>query len=58
MTTLLQQIEELRAELRGSYMSRRERTKAEAELARMVAEQAALDQACDRALAAYRQQWR
>lgn len=58
MITLRQQIEELQAELRGSYLSRRERIRAKADLARMLAEQAELDHACDRALAAHLQQWR
>jgi hypothetical protein len=52
MITLYDHIQELRAELRGCYFTRRERAAVEAELARAVAEQAELDRAFDRALEA------
>ena len=45
-------IQELRAELRGCYMTRRERAAAHAELAKAIAEQAELDRAFDRVLEA------
>jgi hypothetical protein len=43
-------IQELRAELRGCRMTRRERLRVEAELAKGMAEQAEIDRAFDRAL--------
>ena len=43
MIALYDHIQELRAELRGCRMTRRERTAAQAELARAVAAQAELD---------------
>lgn len=52
MITLYDHIQELRAELRGCYMTRRERARVQAELTRPVAEQADLDRAFDAALAA------
>lgn len=50
MITLYDHIQELRAELRGCYFTRRERASVETELANAVAEQAELDRAFDRAL--------
>jgi septal ring factor EnvC (AmiA/AmiB activator) len=52
MIALYDHIQELRAELRSCYMTRRERAAVQAELARAVAEQAELDRAFDRALEA------
>ena len=52
MIALYDHIQELRAELRGCRFTRRERAAVEAELARAVREQAALDRAFDTALAA------
>jgi len=52
MITLYDHIQELRAELRGCYMTRRDRAGVQAELARAVAEQAELDRAFDSALEA------
>jgi hypothetical protein len=52
MITLYDHIQELRAELRGCYMTRRERASVQTELTRAVAEQAELDRAFDAALAA------
>ena len=54
MITLYDHIQELRAELRGCYFTRRERAGMQAELAKALAEQAELDGAFDRALAALR----
>ena len=48
--TLYDHIQELRAELRGCRMTRRERLRAEAELAKAIAEQTEFDRAFDRAL--------
>lgn len=48
--TLYDHIQELRAELRGCRMTRRERASVEAELAKAIAEQAELDRAFDSAL--------
>ena len=48
--TLYDHIQELRAELRGCRMTRRERACVEAELAKAVAEQAETDRAFDNAL--------
>ena len=42
MITLYDHIQELRAELRGSYFTRRERAALQAELAKAIAEQAEL----------------
>jgi hypothetical protein len=53
MITLYDHIQELRAELRGCYFTRRERAAVEAELTRAVTQQAALDRAFDRALEAH-----
>jgi hypothetical protein len=52
MITLYDHIQELRAELRGCYFTRRERAAAQAELAQAVAQQAELDRAFDIALEA------
>jgi hypothetical protein len=52
MITLYDHIQELRAELRGCYFTRRERTAVEAELAAAIAEQAAHDRAFDDAVEA------
>ncbi len=53
MIALYDHIQELRAELRGCAMTRRERAQVQAELAKAIAEQAELDQAFDRALEAH-----
>ena len=53
MIALYDHIQELRAELRGCYFTRRERAAVQAELAQAVAEQADLDRALDRALEAH-----
>ena len=50
MSTLYDHIQELRAELRGCYFTRRERAAVQAELAKVIAEQAELDRAFDVAL--------
>ena len=52
MITLYDHIQQLRAELRACYMTRRERAAVQAELAKAVADQAELDRAFDRALEA------
>jgi hypothetical protein len=52
MIALYDHIQQLRAELRGCYMTRRERAAVQAELAKALAEQAELDRAFDRALEA------
>jgi hypothetical protein len=52
MIALYDHIQELRAELRGCYMTRHERAGVQAELVNAVAEQAELDDAFDRALEA------
>jgi hypothetical protein len=52
MITLDDHIQELRAELRGCYFTRRERAAVEAELANAIAERAELDRAFDAALEA------
>ena len=52
MITLYDHIQELRAELRGSYFTRRERAALQAELAKAIAEQAELNRAFDAALEA------
>ena len=52
MIALYDHIQELRAELRGCYFTRRERAKVQAELTRALAEQAELDRAFDRAIEA------
>ena len=52
MIALYDHIQELRAELRGCYMTRRERANVQAELAKALAEQAELDRAFDSALEA------
>ena len=54
MIALYDHIQELRAELRGCYMTRRERADVQAELARALAEQAGLDRAFDSAVGALR----
>ena len=51
MITLYDHIQQLRAELRGCYFTRRERAAVQAELGRAIAEQAELDHAFDAALA-------
>jgi septal ring factor EnvC (AmiA/AmiB activator) len=51
MLNIYDQIQELRAELAGCILTRRERAQAQAELTRLVAEQAKLDRAFDAALA-------
>ncbi len=51
MITLYDHIQELRAELRGCYLTRRERAETEAELTRAMTEQAEIDRASDAALA-------
>ena len=53
MIALYDHIQELRAELRGCYFTRRERKRVEAELATAIAAQAELDCAIDRALDAH-----
>ena len=53
MIALYDHIQELRAELRGCALTRRERAQAQAELVRAIAQQAELDRAFDRALEAY-----
>jgi hypothetical protein len=45
MITLYDHIQQLRAELRGCYFTRRERAAVQAELAKAIAEQAVLDHA-------------
>jgi hypothetical protein len=52
MIELYDHIQQLRAELRACYMTRRERAAVQAELAKAVADQAELDRAFDRALEA------
>jgi hypothetical protein len=52
MITLYDHIQELLAELRGCYMTRRDRADVQAELAKALAEQAELDRAFDSALEA------
>jgi rRNA-processing protein FCF1 len=52
MIALYDHIQELRAELRGCYMTRRERAKVQAELAKGLAEQVELDRAFDHAIEA------
>jgi len=52
MITLYDHIQELRAELRGCYFTRAQRAAVQAELAKAIAEQAALDCAFDTALEA------
>ena len=52
MIALYDHIQQLRAELRGRHMTRRERVAVQAELAKAVADQAELDRAFDRALEA------
>ena len=53
MIALYDHIQELRAELRGCALTRRERAQAQAELVKAIEEQAELDLAFDRALEAY-----
>ena len=52
MITLYDHIQELRAELRGCHFTHHERAAVQAELARAMAAQAALDRAFDLALKA------
>ena len=52
MITLYDHIQELRAELRGCYFTRRERAAVQTELAKAIAEQADRDRAFDAALEA------
>ena len=54
MIALYDHIQELRAELRGCYFTRRERANVQAELTQALAEQAELDRAFDRAIEALR----
>ena len=51
MLTIYDQIQELRAELARCILTRRERAQAEAELKRLIAEQAKLDRTFNAALA-------
>jgi hypothetical protein len=51
MLTTFDQIQDLRAELAGCILTRRERAQAQAELKKLVVEQAKLDRAFDAALA-------
>ncbi|HEX3523707.1 MAG TPA: hypothetical protein VHT52_16655 [Stellaceae bacterium] len=53
MIALYDHIQQLRAELRGCHMTRRERAAVQAELAKAVAEQAEIDRVFDRALEAF-----
>lgn len=53
MIALYDHIQMMRAELRGCYLTRRERAETEAELAKAIAEQAELDRRFDEALAEY-----
>jgi len=55
MITLYDHIQELRAELRGCYFTKRERAAVEAELARALADQAEIERSFDRAIEAYRE---
>jgi hypothetical protein len=50
MITLYGHIQELRAELRGCYSTRRERAAVQAELAKAIAAQAEIDRAFDATL--------
>ena len=52
MLTTDDMIQELRRELTGCFLTRRERAEAKAELKRLIAEQVALDRALDAALKA------
>ena len=52
MITLYDHIQELKAELRGCYFTRRERAAVQAELANAIAGQAELDRAFDLAVEA------
>ena len=52
MITLYDHIQQLRAELRGCYFTRRERAAVQAELANAIARQAEVDRAFDTALEA------
>jgi hypothetical protein len=52
MITLYDHIQELRAELRGCIMTRREHAQAQGELANAIVEQAKIDQELDLALEA------
>lgn len=52
MITLYDHIQQLRAELRGCYFTRRERAAVHSELTKAIAEQAELDGAFDAALEA------
>ncbi len=51
MLNIYDQIQELRAEMTGCILTRRERAQAQIELKRLVAEQAKLDRAFDAAIA-------
>jgi hypothetical protein len=53
MLTIQDQIQELRRELRGCLLTRRERAQAKAELKKLIAEQAELDRVFDAALEAF-----
>jgi hypothetical protein len=52
MLTIYDQIQELRAELTGCILTRRERAAAQAELSKLLAEQAILDHEFDATIAA------
>jgi len=58
MIALYDHIQELRAELRGCVMTRRERAQVQAELAKAIAEQAERERALDRALEALAEEGR
>jgi hypothetical protein len=53
MIALYDHIHELRAELRGCALTRRERVQAQSELVKAIEEQAELDRAFDRSLEDY-----
>ena len=56
MLTIFDQIQELRAEIKGCGLTRRERRHAEAELKRLIAERDELERAFDQALEALDQE--
>ena len=58
MIALYDHIQELRAELRGCLMTRRERAQVQAELAKAIEEQAGLDRAFDAAIEAHAEERR
>jgi hypothetical protein len=51
MLTIYDQVQELRAELAGCLLTRRERSQTQAELKKLIAEQAKLDRVFNAALA-------